>query len=314
MKLSTILIGGGALLLGGYVWYDYNSDDSKNARELKEIEQLAPDVKPPDCFPKGLNAKLFSIAIYRDERPKAELENDTVRRSAIEHDCIRGNQPATVLRTVKALGPAALPVYAEVLEKCPVVKDQYPVYSCFALDALNALGGKDATAAMEKELTNHDKVRKNVYLGALYRLMNTAGWKNNAQLAQYFVTEQDWKAKELMIEFLRNHKDPAAKPDMEKAWAAETDLQEKGLLKAAILEIENPGKCVWTDEGRSEDGTCHYQCHDANKFWRPQKPKGGCAPVVDVPAETAQAPAAAAPAAPPVNAAAPVAVPAAAKK
>jgi hypothetical protein len=306
MKLSQILIVGAAVVLGGYVYYDYNSDDSKNARELKELEQLAPDVKPNECFPKGQAGKLFAIAISRDQRPKAELENDTVRKSAIEHDCIRGNQPPTVARVVKALGATGIPAYAEVLEKCPVVKDEYPVYACFAMDALVYAGGPAATAALEKALPDNskDKVRKNIYLGALYRLMNTPGWKTNAQLAQYFITEQDWKAKELMIEYLRNHKDPAAKPDMEKAWAAETDLQEKGLMKAAILEIENPGKCVWTDEGRSEDGTCHYQCKEQNKFWRPQKPKGGCAPVVDVPQE---APAAAAP---PVNAATPAPVPA----
>ena len=94
-----------------------------------------------------------------------------------------------------------------------------------------------------------------------------------------------------MIEYLRNHRDSSLKPELEKAYALEPDQQEKGMIKAAILEIENPGKCVWTDEGRSEDGTCHYQCHDANKFWRPVKPKAGCAPVVDVPVETAQAPA-----------------------
>ncbi len=300
MKLSQILIGAGALILGGYVYFDYNSEDSKNARELKELEQLAPDVKPPECFPKGLNSKLFAIAISRDQRPKAEVESDTVRKSAIEHDCIRGNQPATIFRMVKALGPAAVPVYAEVLDKCPVVKDEYPTFACFALDALNAAGGKDATAAMEKTLTNHDKVRKNVYLGALYRLMNTPGWKTNGQLAAMLPAEQNWMAKELMIEYLRNHRDPAAKLDLEKAYAAESDQQEKGMMKAAILEIENPGKCVFTDEGRSEDGTCHYQCHDANKFWRPPRPKAGCAPVIDVPVETAQAPAA-----PAVNAGSP---------
>src|SRR3954453_8174166 len=103
MKLSSLLIGAGAVALGGYVYYDYNSPDSKNARELKEIEQLAPDVKPPSCFPQGLNAKLFSIAVSRDQRPKTELENDQTRRGVLEHDCIRGNQPATVKRVVTAL-------------------------------------------------------------------------------------------------------------------------------------------------------------------------------------------------------------------
>src|SRR5947207_9056996 len=173
MNIRTILVGAGVLALGGYALYDYNSPDSKLARELKEIDQLEPDLKPPECFSKGQNAKLFAVAIQRDRRPKAELTDDVVRRSAIKHDCIRGNDPKTVQRVVKALGASGVPVYAEVLEKCPVVKDEYPVYSCFALDALYAEGSKGSIAAMETALANKDKARKNVYLGAVYRLMRT---------------------------------------------------------------------------------------------------------------------------------------------
>jgi hypothetical protein len=304
MKLSQILIGAGAVALGAYVYIDYNSADSKNAREVKEIETLAPDVKAPECFPKGLNARLFAIGISRDERAPAEMENDVARRGAIEHDCIRGNQPATVLRVAKALGSAGVPVYAEVLDKCPVVKDEYPVYGCFALDALSAEGGKDSVAALEKALSpaNKEKARKVIYLGALYRLMNTPGWKSTSQLAAMLPAETEWKAKELMLEYIRNHKDVAAKPELEKSYAAETDQQEKGLIKAAILELDNPGKCVMTDEGRAETGLCRYTCHDINKWFSVPKPKNVNCPLVTDPPADAQ-PAAAAP----VNAASPVA-------
>jgi len=302
MNIRTMLIGAGVLALGGYAYYDYNSADSKSAREVKEILQLEPDVKAPECFPAGLNGKLFAVAIQRDRRSKAELENDTIRRSAIEHDCIRGNNPATVQRVVKAVGHDGVAVYTQVLEKCPVVKDEYPVYACFALDALADEGSKDAVAAMEKAFADKDKSRKNVNLGALYRLMNTAGWKNNAQLAQMLPTEQDWKAKELILEHVRNHRDMAAKPDLEKAYAAETDQQEKGLIKAALLELDNPGKCVMTDEGRAENGICRYTCHDQQRWFSVPKPKEGCQLVRDLPPETA-APAAQQP----VNTATPVA-------
>ena len=298
MKLSQILIGAGVVALGGYVWMDYNSAESKNARELKEISQLAPDVQVPDCFPKGINGRLFAISISRDQRPRAELENDVQRKSAIEHDCIRGNQPATVQRTVKALGATGIPIYAEVLEKCPVVKDEYPVYSCFALDALAAEGSKDSVAVLEKSLTNKDKSRKQVYLGALYRLMMTPGWKTTAQLAAMLPAEQEWKAKELMLEYIRNHKDAAARPELEKSYAAETDQQEKGLIKAALLELDNPGRCVMTDEGRAENGICRYTCHDINRWFSTPKPKAGCPLVTDPPKDQP---------APPVSAATPVA-------
>jgi hypothetical protein len=301
MNIRTILIGVGILALGGYALYDYYGPESKVARELKEIEQLEPDIKPPDCFPKGPNGKLFAVAVSKDRRPPVELENDTVRRSAIEHDCIRGNNPPTVKRVVKALGPAGVPVYAEVLEKCPVVKDEYPVLSCFALDALAYEGGKDSVAAMEKALGNHEKTRKNVYLGALYRLMNTPGWKSVAQLAQMLPAETEWKAKELMIEYIRNHRDMSAKPDLEKAYAAETDQQEKGMIKGALLELENPGKCVMMDEGRAENGICRYTCHDQQRWFSTPKPPGGCALVRDLPPEAQQGQQ------PPVNAATPAA-------
>jgi hypothetical protein len=264
-------------------------------------------VKAPECFPKGINARLFAIAISRDQRTPAQLGDDVTKRQLIEHDCVRGNQPATVQRLTKALGEKAIPIYAEVLEKCPVVKDDYPVYGCFALDALAATGGKDAVAAMEKELTRHDKVRKNVYLGALYRLMQTPGWKNNTQLADMVMTETEWKAKELMLEHIRNNKDLSAKPELEKAYAQEQDQQEKGLIKGAILELENPGKCVMMDEGRAENGICRYTCHDINRWFSVPKPANAkCLLVVDPPAEAAGQP--------PVNAATPAAPAPEAKK
>jgi hypothetical protein len=286
MHIRTIVIGVAVLALGGYALYDYYSPESKLARELKEIDQLEPDIKPPECFPKGTNAKLFAVGIQRDRRPKSELQDDVVRRSAIKHDCIRGNDPKTVQRVVKALGASGVPVYAEVLQKCPVGKDDYPVYGCFALDALAAEGSKESVAAMEGALGNKDKTRKNIYLGTLYRLMNTSGWKTNAQLAQMIPPETEWEAKELMLEYIRHHKDPSARPDLEKAYAAEQDQQEKGLIKAALLEIDNPGKCVVTDEGRAESGLCRYSCVEINRWFSVPKPKTGCPLVADAPADT----------------------------
>lgn len=313
MNIRTIIIGVAVLLGVGYVFYDYNSPDSKNARELKEIEQLEPDIKPADCFPKGINGKLFAEVIEHDRRKPVDLESDQTRRSAIEHDCIRGPgagyEPTQITRLVKALGPAGIPTYTEVFEKCPVVKDEYPVYSCIAMDALTAEGSKESLAVIEKELSNHDKTRKNVYLGALYRLMNTPGWKTNAQLAALIGQQgDDWKAKELIIEHIRNHKDLSAKADLEKAYASETDQQEKGMIKGALLELANPGKCVMFDEGRAEKGICYYTCLDQNKRFNTPKPAEGCALVRDLPPEAQQPPVAAAATAPTT------AVPAAAKK
>jgi ferredoxin-like protein FixX len=300
MNIRTILILAALAGAGAYVYVDYNSAESKLAREMKEIEQLSPDTRAPECFGKGTNAKLFAIAVERDRHTNAEVDNDTVRKNVIKHDCIRGGNTATIQRVVKALGPAGVPVYSQVLQSCPVSKDEYPVYACFALDALKADGSKAAVATLEKELTNKDKSRRNIYEGALYRLMNTEGWATTAQLADRVPTESEWEAKELIMEHVRNHRDPAAKPNLQRAYAAETDQQERGLIKAAILEIDNPGKCVVTDEGRAENGLCRYACHDQNKWFNFPKPKTGCPLVQDVPADKAAAQT------PPVNAASPV--------
>jgi hypothetical protein len=293
MNIRTILILAAVAAAGGYVYVDYNSAESKLARELKELQQLAPDVQAPECFGKGLNARLFAIGVERDRRPTAEVENDTARKGFIKHDCVRGNNPATVQRVVRALGTSGIATYAQVLKSCPVVKDEYPVYGCFALDALQAEGSKASVAILEAELTNKDKNRRNVYEGALYRLMMTPGWTSTATLADRLPKESEWEAKELMLEYIRNHRDPSAKPNLLAAYAAESDQQEKGLIKAALLEIDNPGKCVVTDEGRAENGLCRYACHDVNRWFNTQKPKTGCPMVQDVPADrpaAAQAP------------------------
>jgi hypothetical protein len=283
MNIRTLMILAAVAAAGGFVYIDYNSAESKLGRELKEIQQLGPDVQAPECFGKGLNAKLFAIGVERDRRSNAELDNDIARKGAIKHDCVRGNNPATVQRVVKALGASGIPTYAQVLKSCPVVKDEYPVYGCFALDALQAEGSKDAIAVLENELTDKDKGRRNIYEGALYRLMSTKGWATTAQVADRLPKESEWEAKELMLEYIRNHRDSAARPNLQAAYAAETDQQEKGLIRAALLEIDNPGKCVVTDEGRGDNGLCRYSCHDANRWFNIQKGKGGCALVQDVP-------------------------------
>jgi hypothetical protein len=287
MNIRTIVILAAVAGAGAYVYVDYNSAESKLARELKEIDQLSPDTRAPECFGKGTNAKLFAIAVERDRHTNAEVDNDTARRGIIKHDCIRGGSTANIQRVVKALGQGGVPVYARVLQSCPIVKDEYPVYACFALDALKADGSKDAVAVLEKELTNKDKTRRNVYEGALYRLMNTPGWTTVAALADRIPSETEWEAKELMIEHIRNHRDASAKPNLQKAYAAETDQQEKGMIRAALLEIDNPGKCVVTDEGRAETGLCRYTCHDQNKWFNFAKPKTGCPLVQDAPVEKA---------------------------
>jgi hypothetical protein len=302
MKIRTVVIGLAVAALGGLVLMDYYSDDSKRARELSEIQKLAPDVQPPDCFPKAPNAKLLAAAIKGDQRGKETLQDDAIRRGAIKHDCIRGaDSIANVQRLAKALGQDGVKLYAEVLEKCPVVKDEYPVYPCFALDALTANGSKEAVAAMEKALTNHDKARRNVYEGALYRLMVTPGWKTTAELAELLIPEQEWEAKLLLLEQIRSRREAAARASLEKAYAAEKDDQAKGYIKAALLELDNAGKCVVENEAGNSEGLCNYTCRDENVRFKYPKKGNLCELVVPLPPPDQRNPTA-----PPVTTATPV--------
>ena len=291
MKIRAMLIGAGALALGGYTLMDYYGGDSTRARELNEIQNLQPDVQVPSCFPQDPHARVLAAAIKNDTRPSDTLGDEVTKRGIIKHDCIRGNAPPTVQRLVTALGPEAVPLYAAVLEKCPIVKDEYPVLGCFAMDALTFQGGKDAYAAIEKQLGPHDKVRKTIYLGALLRMMQQpAGWKTPSQLADALIPETEWEAKELMLEQIRAKKDPAARGSLEKAWAAEKDDQEKGHIKAALLELDNPGRCVAEDEGKGEDNWCRYTCRDQNQRLKLPKQGKTCPLVREAPAAPAAAP------------------------
>src|SRR3981189_3060191 len=100
--------------------------------------------------------------------------------------------------------------------------------------------------------------------------------------------EPVWEAKQLMIEYIRQHKDPSARSDLDKAYSLEQEQQEKGLIRAALLEIDNPGKCVVSDEGRAESGLCRYTCTETRRWFSLPKPKAGCVLATDPPAETQQ--------------------------
>src|SRR2546429_8216048 len=90
MNIRTILIGAGVVAFGGYALYDYYGPGSKDARELKGIEQLEPGLKPPECVPKSFNAKAFAGALQRGRRPQAGVLDHVVRRSAVQDACIPG--------------------------------------------------------------------------------------------------------------------------------------------------------------------------------------------------------------------------------
>src|SRR3954452_2032438 len=119
MKLRTVLIGAGLVALGGAALYDYNSPDSRRARELHDIEKLKPDIKVADCYPQGPLATPFAAAVANDP-PATPIEDDVRRRGAVKHDCIRGGEGAhgTVDRLVAAGGGGDRSHPPKVLERC----------------------------------------------------------------------------------------------------------------------------------------------------------------------------------------------------
>lgn len=274
---------------GGFAVWDYNSADSKQARELRDIEKLAPDVAVPDCYPKHARAKIFAETVYADRRAPESLPSEIHRRGALTHDCIRGaDTRGNVEHLADVLGDEGVPLFTAVIESCKVDKLDISPSACFAMDALARVRSPKAIAALEGVLTSRKQL-KDVWLGALFRLSQIDGWRTRTQLAEMIPAEKSWEAKELLLERIRAVRDPAARPLLQKAWEAEADKQEKGHIQAAILEIDNPGRCVVEDAGEGADGTCRYVCKDQNQ--RNKYPKAGpdCPLVRDpeAPAKTA---------------------------
>ena len=276
MNVRAILIGAGVAALGGFALYDYNSPDSRRARALHEVENLKPDVKPQACLPQGPLLRAFAVAVAVDALPPNSFDSDARKRGVIKHDCIRGaSQHGTLDRLLDATGDELIGYAAQVIESCPLVKNDYPVPQCVALDVLGRRAEKTpaAVAALEKIATGR-KQGKEVWEGALFRLMSMPGWHTPAQLAAQLASEPEWEVRELLLEKVRERRDTQTRASLQTAYAKEDDVTTKGRIKAALLELDNPGKCVVEDEGRAEDGTCRYVCRDQNLRLRyPKEPK-----------------------------------------
>jgi hypothetical protein len=289
MKLRTAIIGLGLVGLGGAAYYDYNSPDSRRARELHDIEKLKPDVKIADCYPQGPLAKAFAAAVANDT-PATPIENEVTRRSVVKHDCIRGSpNHATVDRLVTASGDEIIPYLAQVVDRCKFDKNTLPNVACLALDALAAQGSTTATAALDK-ISTERKTAKEVWEGALYRAIQKPSYKTPAQLAALVADDKEWEAKELLLEKIREKSDPAARDPLTRAYAKEDDETTKGHIRAALLELDNAGRCVVEDEGRGADGICRYTCRATSTRLRFPKLGKAC-PLVREPEKTPASPA-----------------------
>jgi len=277
MKTRALLVGAGLATFGGLALYDYNSPDSRRARELHDVEKLKPDVALPACLPQGPLAKPFAVAATAEALPPNSFENDARKRGTIKHDCIRGAaQHSIVDKLVGAAGDDLVPYAAKVVQSCPQGKLDYPPIACTALDVLGqrAMTSAAAVTALEKFATER-KTAKEVWEGALYRLIQTS-WHTPAQLAAQLTTEPEWEARELLLEKIREKRDSQARGSLEAAYAKESDPGTKGHIKAALLELDNPGRCVVEDEGLGEDGICRYVCRDQNLRLRyPKNAKAG---------------------------------------
>ncbi|HKC61108.1 MAG TPA: hypothetical protein VKB92_13565 [Myxococcales bacterium] len=276
MKVRAILVGAGIAALGGFALYDYYSPESRRARALHEVETLKPDVKPHACLPQGPLQKAFAAAVALDAMPPTTFDSDARKRGVIKHDCIRGaSQHSTLDRLLDATGEEIVTYSAQVVESCQLGRTEYPLPQCVALDVLGrrADTSKAAVAALEK-IADNRKLAKEVWEGALFRLMTLPEWHTPAQLATQLASEPEWEARELLLEKVRERRDPSTRASLETAYAKEDDETTKGRIKAALLELDNPGKCVVEDEGLGEDGICRYLCRDQNTRLRYPKEKG----------------------------------------
>ena len=208
----------------------------------------------------------------------------------IKHDCIRGSpNHATVDKLVATSGDEMIPYLSQVVDRCKFDKNQLPNVACLALDGLAAQGSPTATAALDKIATER-KTAKEVWEGALYRAIQKPDYKTPAQLAAMLADDKEWEAKELLLEKIREKHDPAARDPLTRAYAKEDDETTKGHVRAALLELDNPGRCVVEDEGRGADGICRYTCRETGTRLRFQKLGKEC-PLVREPEKAPEKPA-----------------------
>jgi hypothetical protein len=279
MKIRALLIGAGLAGLGGLALYDYYSPDSRRERELHDVEKLKPDVKVA-CLPAARLARPFAAALFTDAQPASVITSDAARRSLVKHDCIRGaSVHANVDRVAAAAGDESIAFFVSVLDACKLDKNEYPSPACAALDGLSARGGAAAVAALDRVATER-KSAKEVWLGATYRLLQIPSWRSTPQLADMLATDPEWEARELLLEKVREKRDSLAREALTKAYSKEQDQGTKGRIRAALLELDNPGRCVAEDEGRGADGICRWFCRDLKTRLRYPK-QGDCALVRD---------------------------------
>ena len=281
MRLPALTLGLSAVAFGGYALWDYQSLESRSARAIHGVEVLGPNLTKLDCVDKGPFAKSFTVAVVLDARPLSSLNTDAIKRGAIRTDCIRGAaENGTLRRAVEAMGPQGPAFLAKVINTCAFKKDEYPSPACHALEGL---GLAHAAGELEKIALDR-KQPKDIYLGALYRLMQTPAWRTPAQLAGMIKDEPDWEARELMLEKLRALHSPAALDPLKEAYAVEKDDTVRRHLHAAVLELENSGKCVIEDDGGPAGVACRYFCRELNvRPWHARAPKTACPDLFDPP-------------------------------
>jgi hypothetical protein len=293
MNVRALVIGAGVVALGGFALYDYNSPESRRHRALHDVENLKPDVVLPACLPQGPLAKAFVVAVALDAQAPSTFDSDARRRGVVKNECIRGAaQHATLDRLLEATGDDLVAFAAKVVEACPHGRNEYPVPDCVALEVLGqrAATTPAAVTALERVLSDR-KAPKEVWEGALFRLMKLPAWRTPAQLAERLASEPEWEARELLLEKVRERRDASTRASLETAYTKEDDQTTKGRIKAALLEQENPGKCVVEDEGRGEDGLCRYVCRDQNMRLRyPKERKQKVCPLVREPQAPASNP------------------------
>jgi hypothetical protein len=235
----ALLAAAAALIAGVVVW---SSLDSPRGARLREVERLAPAARAPACAPAAEETQAFAAAL-RADRPC---------------EWLRPQPGAALQRFASAAGPEAAPFLEQVASRCAT--DEPTRAGCAALDALmllaRAQSGPAVTALQQKARATGQPVE--AWFGAAMRLWAVRP-PSAPELLALLDAVTDPRARAEVLARLRALRDPSTRGALQALYDRQAG-PERAQVRAALLELEHPGRCVSEDDGQGSGKVCVYSC------------------------------------------------------
>jgi hypothetical protein len=225
--------------------------------------------------------------------PPACLPDDPLKAAFVEaerqvecHDVLRVDEEGRDLDPPRASpvaafarknGEAAIPFYEAVIAMCPGPWG-------WARPALFALAHLGTPRAIEL-LNRHAQTGQPVREAAVNALLEVPAFATSQSVAEHLLHEPDAELRRIYVVWLWAQGDARALPGLREAMSRENDQKTAQMIRAAILQVQHPDRCVLDDNFWRWDtlgNYCLYVCRGidwtiSRTAWRFILP---CAPTV----------------------------------